>query len=246
VTTTPISVPTLTNTPTRTPTQTTAPTGVPTPVTITLQVSSSSDDVNQDGSAVALASPTLWLGNGASTTSSYTGLRFANLSIPPGAIIASAHLEVYSTQSLWIRVGMTFAAHASGNSPTFSSSDTPAQRTLTAQKVNHNSDTQWLVNSWYSLDELAPVVQEIVNRADWQSGNSLAIIIKGTGSSWGRKFASSFDGSPTTAPKLVITYLLTGGPTNTPTPTPTPTSLAGMTFWDDLDPVRETWMHRAA
>jgi type IV pilus assembly protein PilY1 len=155
---------------------------------------------------VALASSTLWLGNGASTTSSYTGLRFANLGIPPGAVITSAHLEVYSTQSAWIWLGMTLAAHASGNSPTFSSSAAPAQRTLTTHQVTYSSDAQWLASTWYSLDELAPVVQEIVNRPDWQSGNSLSIIIKGTGSAWGRKFAGSYDRSPTTAPRLVITY----------------------------------------
>ncbi len=162
-------------------------------------------------------------GNGASTTSSYTGLRFANLNLPQGATITSAHLEVYSTQSQGISVDMSIAAEAVGNSPTFSTSNLPSQRTLTTQQVSHSSNTQRQANTWYSLDEIAPVIQEVVNRADWQSGNSLSLILKGTGGAWGRKFVRSFDGSSTTAPKLVITYT-TGGPTSTPTRTATATS----------------------
>ena len=49
-------------------------------------------------------SATVWLGNAASTTSSYTGLRFTNVTVPPGATITAAHLEVYSSQDQWISI----------------------------------------------------------------------------------------------------------------------------------------------
>jgi len=55
------------------------------------------------------------------------------------------------------------------------------------------------------------VVQEVVNRGDWASGNSLSVILKGTGSAWGRKFVRSYNGSAANAPKLVITYTAPGG-----------------------------------
>lgn len=100
---------------------------------------------------------------------------------------------------------MSMAAHAAGNSPTFSASNKPSQRILTTAKVNHSSNTQWQANTWYTLDEMKTVVQEIVNRSDWQSGNSMSLILKGTVGTWGRKFAS-YNGSTTLAPKLVITY----------------------------------------
>src|SRR5574337_1257794 len=107
-------------TPSATPTATT--TSAPITVTLTAQVASSSDDANQDGSTLALTSSTVWLGNGSSTTSSYTGLRFTSLTIPPGATINSARLQVYSSQSQWLSISMSMAAEAIGNSPTFSSS----------------------------------------------------------------------------------------------------------------------------
>jgi len=178
----------------------------PTTVTLTVQIGASANDGNQDGSSFDSGSASVWLGTGASTTSSYTGLRFANLAIPAGATINSARLQVYSNQSQWLRVSMSLAAEAIGNSPTFSANSLPSQRTLTTHKVAHSSDTQWLANTWYGLDEIAPVLQEVVTRADWQSGNSLSIILTGTGGAWGRTFVTGFDGSALNAPKLVIVY----------------------------------------
>jgi outer membrane protein assembly factor BamB len=190
-------------------------------VTVTAQVAASSDDANQDGSALDLTSGTVWLGNASSTTSSYTGLRFNNLALPPGATINSARLQVFSVQTQWLSISFNLAAEAIGNSPTFSTGNLPSQRTLTTQSVAHQSDVQWLANTWYSLDEMAPVIQTVVSRPDWQSGNSLSVILTGTGGAWGRMFALSDDGSPASAPKLIISYHTAGAATNTPAPTAT-------------------------
>ena len=216
--------PTATPTSTYTATPTLTPTNPPASViTFTAQISASANDVNQDGSSLNLNSTTLWLGNAASTTSSYTALRFTNLNIPPGATINSARLQVYASQNSWISLNMTLAAEATGNSAAFSAGSPPAQRLLTSQQVSHNSNTQWLANTWYTLDEMGPVIQEVINRPDWQSGNHLAIIVRGSGSAWARKFISTFDGSATNAPKLMLNYK-TDSPINTPTPTATPSN----------------------
>lgn len=189
---------------------------------LTLQVNSSSDDVNQDGTFYDPASSTVWIGNGSSTTSSYTGLRFNNVTIPKGATITSAIITVYNPGSSWINTSLTISAEAIGNSPTFSSTNTPSQRKLTTSQISWTDNSQWLANTSYQLSDISPVIQEIINRSDWNSGNSLSIIMKGIGSSWGRKYVSSFDGSPTNAPQLVISYITSG---MTPTPTVTPTSI---------------------
>jgi hypothetical protein len=64
----------------------------------------------------------------------------------------------------------------------------------------------WNANTWYAFNEMALVVQEIVNQAGWQSGNSLAIVLRNTGGAWSRKWVYSRDGAAQFAPQLVIVY----------------------------------------
>ena len=187
------------------------------------QVSAASDNVNQDGAALTTGTSTLWLGNASSTTASYTGLRFTNLSIPRGATITSADLQVHSAQSQWIAIAMNMAADAADNSPTFGSASQPSQRKLTTARVTHSSNAQWAANTWYALDDVSAVIQEVVNRTGWQSGNSLSLILKGTGNAWGRMFVTSCNGSASNAPQLVVTYQAMGSPTATLAPTATKT-----------------------
>jgi len=57
------------------------------------------------------------------------------------------------------------------------------------------------------LNDIKTIIQEIVNRPDWQAGNTLSIVLRGTASGvWSRKFVKSFEAGASTAPKLVITY----------------------------------------
>jgi type IV pilus assembly protein PilY1 len=133
-------------------------------------------------------------------------LRFTGVTIPRNAVITSAKVELYSSQSQWITVAMTLAADNVGNSAAWSTSSKPSQRTLTSATVAHSSSVQWLTNTWYQLDEMKTVVQAVVNRADWTSGNSMSVIFKGTGGAWGRKFAKSYEGGAATAPRLRVTY----------------------------------------
>ena len=190
----------------------------------TFQIRNSTDDVNQDGNTLT-TNGTIWVGNGSSTSSSYTGLRLTNVNIPQGATINSAAIQLYSSQSQWISLSLSISAENIGNSPTFSSSNKPSQRSLVNQNSVYSNNIKWNNNTWYSLSDISSVIQSVVNRSDWNPGNSLSIIIKGTGSSYARKFAQSFDNSASNAPKLTVTY--TSGPTPTPTtpsstPTPTP------------------------
>ena len=48
------------------------------------------------------------------------------------------------------------------------------------------------------------MLQEIVDRADWAPGQSLALIVTGSGA----RVAESFDGSAAQAAELVVEYIL--------------------------------------
>lgn len=175
-------------------------------ITTQVQVNASSDDVNTVGENLELASGNMWIGTGGSATNSYAGLRFNNVVIPQGAAIISARLEVYNQATNWITINVTIAAEATDNSLTFSTDSLPASRPLTNAFITHSSDTRWEAGNWQSLDDVTSVLQEIVSRPGWQSGNSFSLILKGFGGMWGRKFVTSFDGNPLFAPRLVIEW----------------------------------------
>jgi len=55
--------------------------------------------------------------------------------------------------------------------------------------------------------DLMPIVQEIVDRPGWASGNSLVVIISGTG----ERVAESYEGDSAGAPLLHVEYTTSSG-----------------------------------
>jgi hypothetical protein len=133
-------------------------------------------------------------------------LRFQDLAIPAGATIDSATLQLYSTQSQWISLSVSIGADLVADSAPFSSTSKPSQRTLTAQRMDESSNVNWASGVWYTLSDIRPVLQEVVAQSSWHSGQSVSIVIRGTGSAWARKSARSVEGAATQAARLVVTY----------------------------------------
>jgi len=177
-----------------------------TPTTVTFQISAGANDVNQVNTTLSTGNTTGWLGTGGSSSSSYTGLRFTGVTIPKNAQIQSARLEVYSTQGQWQSIGLNIGADASGSSSAFSTSALPSLRTLTTARLVHTSNVNWTTNTWYQFTGMQSVIQEVVNRSDWNSGNSLSLIARGTVGTWGRKFIRTFEGNAQQSSRLVVTY----------------------------------------
>lgn len=183
-----------------------------------------SGTVNEENNNFFTNTRTLWVGNGNSTTQSYAGINFKGIQLPKGAKITSANLQLYSTQNQWISVNAEITGENVGNSSGFSSSNRPSQKSLTSAKVSHSSNSRWQNKRYYDFTNVTPVIQELVNRSDWNSGNSISLIVKGTGQNYARKFAQS---SGSNAPKLIISYT-TDAQASTP-PTPVPTTSATVT-----------------
>ena len=103
-------------------------------------------------------------------------------------------------------MGFEFGADATANSAAFTATSRPSQRTLLAPRVAHSSNAQWVANTWYLLDEIAPILQAVVAQPGWAAGNAVSLVLRGTGSAWGRKYARAFEAGAATAPRLVVTY----------------------------------------
>jgi PKD repeat protein len=188
-----------------------SPTPNPAPQQLIIQVVDGADDVNEVGNEFQVTDNRIWLGNaGTQDRRSYTGLRFQKVLIPQGATILSAHIELYLPEQQWIEMHFNIGAEAADNSSPFTRDNKPSNRALTVTQVEHASSNRWSAGEWQSLDDIKLVIQEVVNRPGWTSGNSLSLIFQGFGGgSWGRKFVSSYDGDPAHAPRLVITYQAT-------------------------------------
>ncbi|MBN1672278.1 MAG: S8 family serine peptidase [Kiritimatiellae bacterium] len=135
------------------------------------------------------------------------GIRFAVLKVPYQATIVSAHVQFQAdetgTETTDLRVRAETSDHAVGFESGVSNI---SGRALTAAAV------YWTPPAWNTEGEtgaaqrtpdLSGVVQEIVDRPGWASGNALALVITGSG----RRTAESYDGDPAGAPVLQIAYI---------------------------------------
>ena len=197
-----------TATPTVSPTAT--PQGTP-PVlqSISVRINQSLDDVEEStaNGAVSATSSDLELINdpGTSAGDQKVGLRFTNVTIPQGAYISSATIEFEVDETNSGATALTIRAQESDNAPAFSTAAfNVSNRTLTSAAVNWTPPAWDTLNAKQQTPDLTALVQAIVNRAGWTSGNSLLFVINGSG----QRTAKAYDLAPATAPLLRIDYSL--------------------------------------
>ncbi|MFH1103547.1 MAG: metallophosphoesterase [Actinomycetota bacterium] len=145
------------------------------------------------------------------------GLRFVGLPIPPNATITAAWIQFTVDEVSTGPASLTIRAHDTANPAAFSGTRGITSRATTAASV------AWTPAPWPTVGaaatdqrtpDLSPVLQAIINRPDWTTGNPLALILSGTGT----RTAESFNG--TAAPVLHLQWT-TGTPTTTTTTTTT-------------------------
>ncbi len=143
------------------------------------------------------------------------GIRWAGLSIPKGATITAAYVQFTSKESRSETTKLSIRGQAADNAPAFTK--TPANvsaRALTSASVN------WAPAAWSQdqasssqrTPDLRAVIQEIVNRSGWASGNALAMIITGSG----QRSAWSYDGKSSAAALLHVEFTAGGSSTDNP------------------------------
>jgi hypothetical protein len=196
-----------------------------TPVTgtVTKQITAKEDDAEEslkDG-GVNLSSVDLELLHDDDSADQTVGMRFQNVTIPKNAVIESAVLTFTADDGDSKTTNITFYAENTDNATVFvSKKHNITSRVKTTAKVDWNNVGSWKDGSTYQTPDLSKVVQEVVKRSGWQSGNSLVLFATGTG----QRVAVSYNGSSTKAPKLIIRYRTDGvSPSLTPTNTPVPT-----------------------
>jgi len=188
----------------------------PAPITVILErrVAASSDDAEEfaDSSTHLTSSDLELIHDGSDQT---VGMRWTNVTIPPGATITAAWIQFSAKESQNVATSLVLRAQATDNAPTFATVDgnvSTRPRTLAA--------TTWVPVPWNAGEvgpnqrtpDLSGAVQEVVNRVGWLNGQALVIIVTGTG----HRTAWSFDGNAAAAPLLHVEFLMIPPPERPP------------------------------
>ncbi len=170
-----------------------------------VQVSASSDDAEEKATGgMRLTSSDLELvyDKGNQTV----GMRFNGVEIPQGATITSAYIQFQVDEVNTAATNLSIQGQASDDPVTFTpSSGNVSSRPRTIAAVSWAPEP-WTTKGQAGPDQQTPdisaIIQEIVDRPGWTSGNSLVIIITGTG----ERTAESYDGTPSAAPLLHVEF----------------------------------------
>jgi hypothetical protein len=112
------------------------------------------------------------------------GLRYTNVSIPRGATITLAYVQFEADELQSEATNLLIQGEAADHPLSFSSTNKVSTRVRTL------AGASWAPVAWTLVGEagvsertpdLSGVVQEIVNRTGWASGNEMAFILTGTG-----------------------------------------------------------------
>ncbi|MBI2967714.1 MAG: hypothetical protein HYY40_07865 [Bacteroidetes bacterium] len=133
----------------------------------------------------------------------YVGLRFQNVTIPQGSTINSASFSAYYYLS---QAGITVNIYGDDvdNASVFTTTSyNISGRTATTANVNWTFSIA--STTWNTSPDIATIIQEIVNRPGWASGNALCLITLETGTtttgSW-----EAWDAPGTNPATITINY----------------------------------------
>jgi hypothetical protein len=173
---------------------------------VEIMVSDADDDVEERLSNGDVARSGVDLELGEDREAQLVGLRFQKVEIPAGANITSASLEFTADETHSGTTNLTIHGQASDDAPAFGPEDYGvSERTRTSATVDWSNVAPWAtVHAAYSSPDLSPIIQEIVDRSGWASGNALVLMVSGSG----RRTAEAYDGEPNLAPKLHVAFSL--------------------------------------
>jgi hypothetical protein len=187
-----------------------APAAVSAAQVVDVQVNAGTDDAEEGNSSVSLSSSDLDLTDDGGVNQT-VGMRFANVALPKGAQISKAYIQFQVDETDSTATTLAIHGEAADDALTFSSAGGDiTSRPRTAASV------AWMPPGWPTtgvagIDQRTPdiraIIQEIVNRNNWASGNALAVIIDGNG----KRVAESYNGDAGGAPLLHVEYGATQG-----------------------------------
>lgn len=174
-----------------------------TPSTFVRQVASGADDVEERlNGSINTTSGDLDMVDDSGVLYNAVGIRMTNISIPQNATITNAYLEFEADESNSQVTSLTISAENIGNAPPISTNPFVLSNKIKTATANWSNIPIWTAGNTYASSDISTVVQQVVNRTDWQSGNAMTFIIQGSGI----RTAKTYDNASVVAPKLIVDY----------------------------------------
>lgn len=133
------------------------------------------------------------------------GLRFDNVSLPAGAPVVEAYLELTVDETNEELTSLTLSAEASDAAATFTTTRYDlSSRPRGSARVDWSELPAWdTVGDSVRSPDLSALLSEVAARPGWASGNAVVLFIEGSG----KRVAESYDGSAALAPVLRLSYV---------------------------------------
>ena len=137
------------------------------------------------------------------------GIRFRSVTIPAGATIVSAIVRFTAAEND-SDAGVNLRLLGENNSApaVFSTVGDFWARARTSADKQWNNLGPWIAGTAYDSPDISSVIQEIVDRDDWASGNNLSMFVESNESTFlSLRAAASFDHPAYTEPQLIVDYV---------------------------------------
>lgn len=182
------------------------------------QVSTAGDDArsNSSGGSYNNNQTTYYVGIKAGIDF-WIGHRFQNVVIPQGATINSATLDVYDSGiGEGTTIEMSIRGHDADDVAAWSSPFAPGDITPTTARTDVTITLATFesggIGFGKGLWDVAAIIEEIVGRAGWVSGNDLSLVMHDNGSSAANNISmSTYDRDTARGAKLEVDYTEGGG-----------------------------------
>ncbi len=145
------------------------------PQQVSVRVSQSSDDAEEN-----LGSGVMSLGNNdldivySGGTEQMVGVRFQGVAVPPGATVTAATIQFQADETDNLTTNVLIAGQAADSPGTFTAAaGNISSRPQTAASVAWTNIEPWATNGDYLTPDISSIVQEIVDRPGWVSGNNM-------------------------------------------------------------------------
>ena len=182
--------------------------------TASVRIAATADDAEEQGrdgnnpGAMDLGSSDMELVRDGGDGNQFVGLRFPGLEVPAGAYVTRAYLQFTVDETENEPGTVLIMVEDTDDAATFTAAagDISARPVL-PDTIRWSDIPEWTAAGDAGAEQRTPdlsaLVQAIVRRDGWASGNAISFVLTGTG----KRTAESFDGTASEAPLLVVEYV---------------------------------------